>query len=172
MAYLYTFRIFVLKNNIFMHTVDFKNDTYTLCNIEIFHVKYTDFSSILYLTSFSVDNKVKSHVLHTFVNLTSYVYIFQHICKLNDIFAHFLIFINICAIFMHNVDFNSDPYTLCNIWNFPCQVHRISSIYNLKTFSVHSGVKCPVLQPLIKNKWHICTLLGYLFSKMTYLCTL
>ena len=149
MTYLYTFRIFVLKNNIFMHTVDFKSDTYTCVIFEIFHVKYTDFSSILYLTSFSVDSKVKSHVLHTFVNLTSYVYIFQYICKLNDIFAHFLIFINICAIFMHNVDFNSDPYTLCNIWNFPCQVHRISSILYMKTFSVYSGVKSHVLHTFV-----------------------
>ena len=111
------FHIFINICAIFMHTVDFKSDTYTCVIFEIFHVKYTDFSSILYLTSYSVDSKIKSHVLHTFVNLTSYVYIFQHICKLNDIFAPFLIFINICAIFMHNVDFNSDPYTLCNIWN-------------------------------------------------------
>ena len=112
MTYFYTFRIFVLKNNIFMLTVDFKSDPCTCIIFEIFHVKYTDFSSILYLTSFSVDSKVKSHVLHTFFNLTSYVLIFQHICKLNDIFAHFLIFVHICTIFMNNVDFNSDTYTL------------------------------------------------------------
>ena len=117
MTYLYTFRIFVLKNNIFMHTVDFKSDTYTYVIFEIFHVKYTDFSSILYLTSFSVDSAVKSHLLHTFVSLTSYVYIFQHIRRLNDIFAHFLIFVHICTIFMNNVEFNSDTYTLYYILN-------------------------------------------------------
>ena len=54
MTYLYTFRIFVLKNNIFMHTVDFKSDPYTYVIFEKFYVKYTDLSSILYLDTFSV----------------------------------------------------------------------------------------------------------------------
>ena len=77
------------------------------------HVEYKDFSSILkILDSFSFDSAVKSHVMHTFVNSTSYVYTFQHICKLNNIFVHFLIFVYICTIFMNNVDFKSDTYTL------------------------------------------------------------
>ena len=80
-------------------------------------VKYTDFSSILRLDTFSVNSADKSHVLHTFVNLTSYVYTFQHSCKLNDIFVHFLIFVHICIIFMNNVDFKSDTYTLDYILN-------------------------------------------------------
>ena len=117
MTYLYTFRIFVRVHTIFMHNVDINSDPYTLCNIWNFPCQVHRFISILYLTSFSVDSKVKSHVLHTFFNLTSYVYIFQHIRRLNDIFAHFLIFVHICTIFMNNVEFNSDTYTLYYILN-------------------------------------------------------
>ena len=44
MTYLYTFGIFVLKNNIFMHTVDFKSDPCTYVIFENFYIKYTDLS--------------------------------------------------------------------------------------------------------------------------------
>ena len=54
MTYLYTFGIFVLKNDIFMHTVDFKSDPYTYVIFENIYIKYTDLSSILYLDTFSV----------------------------------------------------------------------------------------------------------------------
>ena len=54
MTYLYTFGIFVPKNNIFMHTVDFKSDPYTYVIFENIYIKYTDLSSILYLDTFSV----------------------------------------------------------------------------------------------------------------------
>ena len=73
---------------------------------------------------------------------------------------------------MHTVDFKSDTYNCVIFEIFHVKYTEISSILYLKTFSVHSGVKCPVLHTLIKNKWHICTLLGYLFLKITYLCTL
>ena len=54
MTYLYTFRIFVLINTIFKHTLDFKSDPYTYVIFENFYIKYTDLSSILYLDTFSV----------------------------------------------------------------------------------------------------------------------
>ena len=47
-----------------MHNVDFKSDLLTLYYIWIYHVKYTDFNSILYLATFSVHCAVKSHVYH------------------------------------------------------------------------------------------------------------
>ena len=68
-----------------MHNVDFKSDLYNLIlYLKCDHVKYTDFSWILYLATFSVHCPVKSHV-------AIYVHRFQ-----------------INTIFMHNVDFKSD----------------------------------------------------------------
>ena len=102
-------------------------------------VKYKDFSSILkILDSFSVDSAAKSHVLHAFVNLTSYVYTFQNICKLNNIFVHFLIFVHIYTIFMNNVDFKSDTIHLGLYLKFDLVKYKdFSSILKiLDSFSV------------------------------------
>ena len=48
MTYMSTFRIFVHIHTIFMHNVDFKSDHTLYVIFEIFHVKCTDFRSILY----------------------------------------------------------------------------------------------------------------------------
>ena len=45
-----------------MHTVDFESDSWLYRIFEIYHVKYTDICSILYLDTFSVHLSVKSHV--------------------------------------------------------------------------------------------------------------
>ena len=55
---------------------------------------------------------------------------------------------------MPNVDFKSDTYTLYYIWNYHVKNADFSSIIHLDTFSVHGGVKCPVLYTHIKNKWY------------------
>ena len=47
-----------------MHTVDFESDSWLYRIFEIYHVKYTDICSILYLDTFSVHFSVKSHVYH------------------------------------------------------------------------------------------------------------
>ena len=58
-------------NTIFMHTVDFESDSWLYRIFEIYHVKYTDICSILYLDTFSVHLSVKSHVYH--VNNTDFI---------------------------------------------------------------------------------------------------
>ena len=47
-----------------MHTVDFMSDAWLYRIFEIYHVKYTDICSILYLDTFSGHISVKSHVYH------------------------------------------------------------------------------------------------------------
>ena len=47
-----------------MHTADFKRNHELYIIFEIYHVKYTDICSILYLDTFSVHISVKSHVYH------------------------------------------------------------------------------------------------------------
>ena len=47
-----------------MHTVDFESDSWLYRIFEIYHVKYTDIFSTLYLDTFSVNISVKSHAYH------------------------------------------------------------------------------------------------------------
>ena len=54
-----------------MHTVDFMSDAWLYRILEIYHVKYTDICSILYLDTFSGHISVKSHVYH--VNNTDFI---------------------------------------------------------------------------------------------------
>ena len=86
-----------------------KNDIYAKCRLldrpinlivylKCYHVKYTDFSSISYLDTFS--------------SWCCLISCFAQTCKVNDIFVHFRISVHINTIFMHNVDLKSDPYTL------------------------------------------------------------
>ena len=64
--------------------------------LKCYHVKYTDFSSISYLDTFS--------------SWCSLMSCFAQNCKVNDIFVHFQ---DICSNKHHiyaNVDFKSEPY--------------------------------------------------------------
>ena len=47
-----------------MHTADFKSDSLLYRIFEIYHVKYTDIFSTLYLETFSGHHSVESHVYH------------------------------------------------------------------------------------------------------------
>ena len=51
---------------------------------------------------------------------------------------------------MHNVDFESNPHTLYNIYIYHVKYIDFSSMIDLDTFSVHTAVKCPVLNTLLK----------------------
>ena len=115
MTYMSTFRIFVHIHTIFMHNVDFKSDTYLVLYLKFDLVKYKDL--------------VQSYTWTHFQFIVQLNVLFAISIKINDIFITFRIFVYLYTIFMHNVDFKSDPYTLCNIWNFPRQVYRFS--YNL-----------------------------------------
>ena len=47
-----------------MHTADFKSDSWLYRIFEIYHVKYTDIFSTLYLDTFSVNISVESNAYH------------------------------------------------------------------------------------------------------------
>ena len=51
-------------NTIFMHSADFKSGYKPYIIFEMYHVKYTNFSSIVNLATFSFHCAVKSHVYH------------------------------------------------------------------------------------------------------------
>ena len=72
------------------------------------HVNDTDNCSLLYLDTFSVHCAVKSHVLHTLVNLTTYEYTFSTFVNLTTNLYTFRIFVQTNTIFMQNVDFKYD----------------------------------------------------------------
>ena len=113
LTYMSTFRIFVHIHTILMHNVDFKSDTYTLYYIWNLTLLSTKILVQSYtLTHFKVHSAVKCPVLQSLLKY--------------DIFVHFRIFVYLYTIYMHNLDFKSDPYTPCNIWNFTCQVYRFS----------------------------------------------
>ena len=137
MTYLCTFSIFVHMHTIFMDNVDFISHPYTLCNIWNFHVKCTDFG--------------QSYTWTHFQFMMQLDVLFAISIKINDIFGTFRIFVYLYTIFMHNVDFKSDPYTPCNIWNLHVKCTDFHSILYSDTFSVHSAVRCHVLHTLQKN---------------------
>ena len=66
--------------------------------LKCYHVKYTNFSSISYLDTFS--------------SWCSLMSCFAQNCKVMTYLYTFRIFVQITTIFMHNVDFKSEPKTL------------------------------------------------------------
>ena len=68
MTYLCTLGYLFIYITIFIHNVDFMSDHTQYIIFETYHFKYTDFSSIVYLDTFSVHTAVKSPVLNTLYN--------------------------------------------------------------------------------------------------------
>ena len=105
MTYMSTFRIFVHINTIFMHNVDFKSDTYTLYYVW----------NLTYLST-----KILVHS-YTWTHFQFIMQLDVMFCtrskKIMTYMSTFRIFVHIHTIFMHNVDFKSDTYTLYYVWN-------------------------------------------------------
>ena len=91
-SYKYHIYAFILDQNRLLDRINL------IVYLKCYHVKYTDFSSISYLDTFS--------------SWCSLMSCFAQNCKVNDIFVHFQDICQITTIFMHNVDFKSEPKTL------------------------------------------------------------
>ena len=104
MTYMSTFRIFVHIHTIFMHNIDFKSYHTLYVIFEIFHVKYQIFVHSYTWTHFQFIMQLDVMFCTRSKKIMTYM-------------STFRIFVHIHTIFMHNVDFKSDTYTLYYIWN-------------------------------------------------------
>ena len=68
-----------------MHTVDFKSDAWLYRIFKIYHFKYTDICSILYLDKFSFHISVKSHVYYVkYTDFSSIFYLYTFSVHISD----------------------------------------------------------------------------------------